>query len=111
MDCQDSMESQGMGEHQAISVLWATVGRLVQMGELGKMPGMDSMEFADLRVHLGMTDMMVHLGFMVDLGQSEALDLKESGVSLEGKVHWDPMASLVWLVHQVQMGKTVPQDQ
>ena len=57
-----------------------------------------------------MTDMMVHLGFMVDLGQSEALDLKESGASLEEKVHWDPMASLVWLAHQVQTGKMVPQD-
>ena len=105
------MESQGMEVRQARTVLWATVGRLVPTGELGKMPGMESMEFADLRVRLGMTDMMVHLGFMADLGQSEALDLKESGVSLEEKVHWDAMASLVWLAHQVQTGKMVPQDQ
>ena len=99
-----------MEVHQARTVLWATAGRLVPMGELGKTPGMESMEFADLRVRLGMTDMMVHLGFMADLGQSEALDLKESGVSLEEKVHWDVMASLVWLAHQVQTGKMVPQD-
>ena len=104
------MESQGMEVRQARTVLWATVGRLVPTGELGKMPGMESMEFADLRVRLGMTDTMVHLGFMADLGQSEALDLKESGVSLEEKVHWDVMASLVWLAHQVQTGKMVPQD-
>ena len=66
-----------MGEHQAITVLWATVGRPVPTGELGKMPGMESMVFADLRVHLGTTDMMVPLGLWADLGQSEALDLKE----------------------------------
>ena len=99
-----------MGEHLATLVPWAIVVRLEPMEELGKMPGMESMEFADLRVRLGMTDMMVHLGFMADLGQSEALDLKESGVSLEEKVHLDAMASLVWLAHQVQMGKMVPQD-
>lgn len=99
-----------MGVRQAIMVLWVTVGRLVPMGELGKMPGMESMEFVDLRVRLGMTHMMVHLGFTADLGQLEALDLKESGASLEEKVHWDPMASLVWLAHQVQTGKMVPRD-
>ena len=89
------MESQVMGVRQVLSVLWATVGRLVPMEELVKMPGMVSMEFPDLKVRLDMTDMMVHLEFMVDLDQLEVLDLKESGDSLEEKVHWDPMASLV----------------
>ena len=84
-----------MGVRQVLSVLWATVGRLVPMEELVKMPGMVSMEFPDLKVRLDMTDMMVHLEFMVDLDQLEVLDLKESGDSLEEKVHWDPMASLV----------------
>ena len=111
MDCQDWMASQDMGEHQATMVLWATVARPVPMGELGKMLGMESMAFVDLRVHLGTTGMMVPLGLWADRGQSEALDLKESGASLEEKVPWDHMASLVWLAHQVQTGKMVHQDQ
>ena len=111
MDCQDWMASQDMGEHQATMVLWATVGRLVPMGEREKMPEMESMVSVDLRVRLGMTDMMAPLGLWADLGQSGALDHKESGASLEEEVHWDHMASLVWLAHQDQTGKMVHQDQ
>ena len=110
MDCQDLMESQGMGVHLATLVLWATVGRLVPMGEQEKMPGMESMVSVDLRVRLGMTDMMVPLGLWADLDQSGALDRKESGAYLEEKVQWDLMANLVWLAHQVQTAKMVQQD-
>ena len=51
-----------MGEHLATLVPWAIVVRLVPMEELGKMPEMGSMVFADLRVHLGTTDTMALLG-------------------------------------------------
>ena len=110
MDCQDLMVSQGMGVHQATLVLWATAGKLVQMGEREKMPGMESMVSVDLRVRLGMTDMMVLLGSWVDLGRLGALDHKESGASLEEKVQSDLTASLVWQANQVQTGKMVRQD-